>query len=199
MMIDTTKAITKHLEDIMELLGIEETESNKDTPKRIAKMWANELFENRNDMNIEELNSKMTLFPSEGFDNLIVVKDIPFSSMCEHHFLPFSGTVSVGYVPDDDIVGLSKIPRVVRYFSKRPQLQERLTNDIGNYLFDILNPCALFVVVKAEHQCVKCRGAESDCTTVTEFTIAQNNYKNPEYAQLVKENYSRFKDNLRGD
>ena len=130
------EAIKEHIKAIMEILEIPVTESNKNTPLRIAKMWCNEVFEN---------------------------------TMCEHHWLPFSGTVTVGYVPCDTIVGLSKIPRVVRYFSRKPQLQEQLTTEIGEFLEDLLEPRAIFVEVTATHQCVKCRGAESDCSTKTYY------------------------------
>lgn len=169
-MIDNkVEAIKYHIEEIMDILGIEITESNKGTPLRVAKMWCNELFENRNNNNLEELNSRMKLFPNEYDEELIVMKDIEFNSTCEHHWLPFSGKVTVAYAPCEKVIGLSKIPRVVKYFSRRPQLQEQLTKEIGEYLFDILEPHALFVKVEATHQCVKCRGAESDCNTITFF------------------------------
>lgn len=163
--------IASHLSDIMSLLEIPITESNKDTPHRVAKMWVTEIFANRNNSNIqEELIDKMKVFPNDYTDNeVIIIKDIPFSSTCEHHWLPFSGTCTVGYVPDKNIIGLSKIPRVVRYFSKQPQLQEQFTQDIGEYLLGVLHPKALFVEVEAKHMCVMCRGAESECSTRTYY------------------------------
>ena len=164
------ESIKEHIEAIMDILEIERTPSNKNTPLRIAKMWCNELFKNRNDQNIEDLKDTMTIFPNEYEQTeMVIVKDIDFNSMCEHHWLPFSGKVTVGYVPRDKIIGLSKIPRVVKYFSQRPQLQEQLTQQIGEFLFETLNPKALYVEVEATHQCVKCRGAESDCATRTYF------------------------------
>ena len=132
------KAIEKHIEEIMELLEIEKTESNKDTPKRVAKMWNRELFENRNNNNILDLDRKMKVFPNEYKSEMVIVKDIPFNSICEHHWLPFSGKVTVGYVPNKCVIGLSKIPRVVKYFSKQPQLQEQLTTNIGEYLSNLV-------------------------------------------------------------
>lgn len=161
--------------EIMYVLDIEANDSNRDTPRRVAKMYVNELFKNVNDENISELHRQMTLFKNEGVTTPIIVKDIPFSSTCEHHWLPFMGLVTVTYVPDKEIIGLSKIPRVVKYFSKRPQLQERLTNDIGNFLFDILKPKYLKVEVVSTHTCVMCRGAESDCETVTSFVRGELN------------------------
>ena len=169
-MIDNkVEEIKKHIEAIADILGIEKTSSNENTPLRVAKMYCNELFKNRNDANLEELNSRMKVFPNEGTKTPITVHGIEFCSTCEHHWLPFMGEVTVSYVPDKSIIGLSKIPRVVKYFSQRPQLQERLTNDIGEYLVDLLQPKSLTVVVKATHTCVMCRGAESNCETSTSY------------------------------
>lgn len=169
-MIDNkVEAIKKHFESIMEILEIPVTPSTENTPLRIAKMYCNELFENRNGANLDKLNARMKVFPVEGVGNAITIRSIPFWSNCEHHFLPFGGIVNVTYVPNEVIVGLSKIPRVVKYFSKRPQLQERLTFDIGDYLVNLLDPAYLKVTVKAKHGCVMCRGAESDCETKTRF------------------------------
>ena len=169
-MIDNkVEEIKKHIESIVDILGIEKNASNENTPLRVAKMYCNELFKNRNGANLEELNSRMKVFPNEGITTPVTVQGIEFSSTCEHHWLPFMGTVSVSYVPSESIVGLSKIPRVVQYFSQRPQLQERLTKDIGQYLVDLLQPKSLTVVVEATHTCVMCRGAESHCNTTTSF------------------------------
>jgi GTP cyclohydrolase I len=169
-MIDNkVEEIRKHLEAIAEILGIEKTESNENTPIRVAKMWNNEVFRNRNNANIEELNSQMKVFDAEGNQDRVTI-EVPFSSMCEHHWMPFMGTVSVSYIPRDKIIGLSKIPRVVKFFSKKPQLQERLTSEIGNYLVSILKPVCLNIEVKAEHTCVSARGVESPCETTTEYS-----------------------------
>lgn len=161
--------ISAHIIAISSLLQIPVTESNKDTPKRVAKMYCNELFKNRGDLNLNDLNESIKLFPNEGTDTPIILEGIEFHSVCEHHWLPFSGTVTVSYTPDKEIIGLSKIPRVVKYFSKRPQLQERLTKEIGEYLVSVLNPLDLRVEVKATHSCVMCRGAESNCVTTTTY------------------------------
>lgn len=186
-MIDNkVEAIKEHIEAIMGILEIPTTDSNKNTPLRVAKMWCNELFANRNDNNIKELNARMKTFHNEYAEELIVMKDIEFNSMCEHHWLPFSGKVTVGYVPSSRVIGLSKIPRVVKFFSKKPQLQEQLTKEIGDYLFELLEPMAIYVKIEATHQCVKCRGAESDCSTIT-F------YKNGKY---LDEYYNDFRDRM---
>lgn len=187
-MIDNkVEEIKEHLEEIMKVLEIPITDSNKDTPLRVAKMWCNELFANRNNQNIEELNNTMKLFPNDYGSEMVIVKDIPFNSICEHHWLPFSGKVTVGYVPNFNVIGLSKIPRVVKYFSKKPQLQEQLTTEIGEYLKDVLEPHAIFVEVEATHQCVKCRGAESDCNTKTYYKMTHKGFENY---------YQEFKDRM---
>ncbi|MBO8161099.1 MAG: GTP cyclohydrolase I [Thermosipho sp. (in: Bacteria)] len=168
--------IKNHLEEIMDILELEKNDSTKDTPFRVAKMWVNEIFKNRNNKNIEELNAQMKLFKNNFCnDELIIVKDIEFSSFCEHHWLPFTGKISVGYVPTDKIIGLSKIPRVVKFFSQKPQLQERLVHEIGEYLAGIINPQVLFVSAKAIHDCVMCRGAESNSITETSY-VYMNSY-----------------------
>lgn len=171
-MIDNkVEEIKKHIEAISEILGIEKTESNENTPLRVAKMYCNELFKNRNNNNIEELNSRMKVFDSEGIHSPVYMREIKFYSMCEHHWLPFMGVCSVYYVPKNKIIGLSKIPRVVKYFSQKPQLQERLTKEICCYLYDLLDPEYIKVTMTAKHCCVMCRGAESECETETEYTL----------------------------
>lgn len=180
--------VKEHIAAIMDILELERTESNKNTDLRIAKMWCNELFANRNNNNLQDLMEQMKTFPNKYPQNeMVIVKDIPFHSVCEHHWLPFSGKVTVGYVPSDKIVGLSKIPRVVKYFSKKPQLQEQLTQEIGDFLNELLNPCAIFVEVEAKHQCVACRGAESECSTKTYYKKTQSGF---EYT------YQDFKDRM---
>lgn len=161
--------IAEHIKEISSLLGINVTDSNVDTPYRVAKMYVREVFKNQN-VNIFQLKNQMKVFDNEGTNKPITVRGVPFSSMCEHHWLPFMGTVSVTYIPDEKIIGLSKIPRVVKYFSKKPQLQERLTNEIGEFLVDLLKPKYLKVEMTATHTCVLCRGAESPAETDTEFT-----------------------------
>lgn len=169
-MIDNkVEEIKKHIEAISDILGIEKTESNENTPLRVAKMYCNELFKNRNNANLEELNSRMKTFDSEGVKSAVTMQDIKFYSMCEHHWLPFYGECDVTYIPKKRIIGLSKIPRVVKYFSQKPQLQERLTKEIGEYLVNLLDPEYLRVNMRAKHCCVMCRGAESECETVTEY------------------------------
>lgn len=143
------------------------------TPYRIAKMWVNELCINYPDFDgyedrYKELEQTFTTFPNEPYyDSIVEVKDIPFSSICSHHFMPFIGKVNVYYAPFKKVAGLSKIPRVIKFFSKQPQLQEKLTYDIASFLFNHLEPEFVYVEIEAEHTCVSVRGAETPCKTVT--------------------------------
>ena len=162
------RQVSEHISAISSLLGIKVTESNRDTPDRVAKMYCTELFANRNDLNYTELVNKMKVFPAENEDP-VLIDNVEFWSVCEHHWMPFGGTCSIYYIPDEYIIGLSKIPRVVKYYSKRPQLQERLTHDIGTFLCEIIEPKYLRVEMYATHTCVRCRGAESNCGTKTVF------------------------------
>ena len=168
---EIVEQIEEHLEEIMNILELERTPSNEGTPRRIAKMYANELFANRNNRNIEELDAKMKVFDNDYGNDVVVMRDIDFNATCEHHWLNFSGKVTVAYVPDKKVIGLSKIPRVVKYFSKQPTLQEKLGKDVGDYLFKTIQPLMLIVVIKSTHSCVKCRGAESDCETNTQYSV----------------------------
>ena len=164
------EALTHNFEEIMDILEIPKTDSTIGTPHRIAKMYMNEVFANRNNHNIHELDAKMKFFPKDfgGNNEMIIIKDIPFYSMCEHHFMPFSGKITVAYVPSHKIIGLSKIPRVVKYFSKKPQLQERLVNEIADYLYQNLQAQAVFVLARETvHTCVTARGIETYCDTDT--------------------------------
>lgn len=166
---DKIDRIKSLVEQIAVELGLETTPSNKDTPYRVAKMYVNELFKNANNENIEELYSQMKLFDNEGESLSPITITVPFNSICEHHWLPFMGNVTVTYIPKDKIIGLSKIPRVVDFFSRKPQLQERLTTEIGEYLVSIINPEYLSVKMVATHTCVSIRGAKSPCETTTTY------------------------------
>lgn len=170
------RKIENHIGAIADLLGIAPTESNRDTPHRVAKMYCTELFSNLN-APIKELDYKMKLFDAPEGAGRVEINDIPFHSVCEHHWLPFFGTCNISYVPDKKVLGLSKFPRVVDFYSRKPQLQERLTQEIGDYLCAILHPKELEITMTAKHTCVMCRGIESNCETHTEFS-----YLNPLFA-----------------
>jgi GTP cyclohydrolase I len=138
-------------------------EGLRDTPKRVVKAFR-EMTAGLHQQPAEVLG---TVF-NETSDQMVVVRGIRFSSMCEHHLLPFTGTAAVGYVPDGRVIGLSKIPRLVELFGKRPQVQERMTNQIANALMDHLRPLGVGVIVKAHHSCMGCRGVrQPDAEMVT--------------------------------
>lgn len=149
---------------LLEYIGEDPTrEGLLDTPKRVVKAFR-EMTEG---LHIDPRGVLGTVF-NETSDEMVVVKGIRFSSMCEHHLLPFTGTAAVGYVPDKQVVGLSKIPRLVEAFAKRPQVQERMTNQISKTLIDVLKPLGVGVVVKAHHSCMGCRGVrQPDAEMIT--------------------------------
>jgi GTP cyclohydrolase I len=135
-------------------------ESTRDTPRRMAEAYA------------EMLSSRpfdLTTFPNdEGYDELVLARSIPVQSVCEHHLLPFVGVAHVGYLPGDRILGLSKLARVVEHFARRPQVQERLTRQVADWLQDNLSPRGVGVVVQAEHLCMSVRGVRAPgSSTVT--------------------------------
>ena len=136
-------------------------EGLKDTPRRIAEMYK-EIFAGLALDPVEEL---MVGF-EEGHREMVILKDIPFYSMCEHHFLPFYGVVHAGYIPNGRVVGISKIVRVVEIFAKRPQLQERLTTQIAETINSALKPRGVAVVIRAEHLCMTMRGIKKPGTNI---------------------------------
>ncbi|MDJ0418801.1 MULTISPECIES: GTP cyclohydrolase I FolE [Rhodococcus] len=138
----------------LEALGIDlDSESLRDTPRRMAYGYA-ELFTAR--------PFDLTTFPNdEEYDELILVRNVPLRSVCEHHLLPFVGTVHIGYLPGERIIGLSKLARVAEHFACRPQLQERLTKQIADWLAEQLHPRGVGVVIEAEHSCMTLRGVQS--------------------------------------
>lgn len=133
-----------------------------DTPKRVAKS-----FEKLYGGYSKDPSKLIKVFDNEGYDEMIIAKNIDFYSMCEHHILPFFGKVYIGYLPDDKIIGLSKLPRMVEIFSRRLQNQERLTKQIADTLNDLLKPKGVGVVVKATHLCMKARGVEKQNCEIT--------------------------------
>lgn len=128
-----------------------------ETPKRVANMYE-EIFAGLT----EDPKQHIKLFNEQSNDEMVIVKDIPFNSMCEHHLLPFFGKAHIGYIPSDNkIIGLSKLARIVDNFAKKPQVQERLTSDIADFLNDNLQPKGVAVIMEAEHMCMTMRGARA--------------------------------------
>jgi GTP cyclohydrolase I len=146
---------------ILEAVGEDPTRSGiADTPSRVARMY-DELLSGYKTDPVELLNN--ALFDVE-YDEMVVVKDIDFYSMCEHHMLPFYGHASVGYLPEDKVIGLSKIPRIVDMFARRLQVQERMTQQIAIFLEDLIKPRGVAVVVEASHLCAAMRGVKKQRT-----------------------------------
>lgn len=117
------------------------------------------------------LKAILKTFPVEGDQGIVLVRDVPFASLCEHHVLPFTGTASIVYIPDGTIVGLSKIPRLVRALSRRLQVQERLGSEIGTAMWEHLKPKGVMVVLRGRHSCMAIRGVESPGEMVTSFVL----------------------------
>ncbi|GAA2769341.1 GTP cyclohydrolase I [Nonomuraea dietziae] len=145
-------------------LGIStESESTRGTPGRMARAYA-ELFSPR--------PFALTTFPNdEGYDELVLARNIPLRSVCEHHLLPFVGTAHIGYLPGRRILGLSKLARVLEHFACRPQVQERLTKQVADWLHAQLDPQGVGVVIQAEHTCMTLRGVQAIGTTTTTSTL----------------------------
>lgn len=160
--------IAKHFKEIMQVLGLDLTDDSlAGTPNRVAKMYVKEVFSGLNPDNKPEI----TLFSNKyDYDQMLVEKDITFYSHCEHHFVPIYGKAHVAYFPNGKVIGLSKINRIVQYFAKRPQVQERLTVQIGQELKNILQTDHIAVVMDASHMCVSSRGVnDTNSTTGTAF------------------------------
>jgi GTP cyclohydrolase IA len=154
---DAAEAAAKKL---LEALGVDLSAPDlRETPRRIAAMY-------------EELLTPVpfnpTTFPNEdGYDELVLSKNIPFASLCAHHALPFSGVAHLGYIPGDRVLGLSKLARAVQYFSHSFQIQERLTKQVADWLEEELEPRAVGVVIEAEHSCMTARGVRTPSRIVT--------------------------------
>ena len=162
------KAIEQHFESIMNIMGLDLTDDSlKGTPHRVAKMYINEIFQGLNPAN----KPKMALFENKyKYNEMLVEKNISFYSNCEHHFVPIMGKAHVSYISKGQVIGLSKLNRLVQYYAKRPQVQERLTMQIGKDLQKILGTQDVAVVIDAKHLCVASRGVEDDASsTVTAF------------------------------
>ena len=156
--------IEKHFTEIMLILGLDLTDDSlRGTPRRVAKMYVQEIFSGLNPLN----KPQPALFENKyHYQEMLVEKDITFYSNCEHHFVPIIGKAHVGYVSSGYVIGLSKINRVVQYYAKRPQVQERMTVQIANELKEVLKTEDVAVVVDAAHLCVSSRGVQ-DTSSLT--------------------------------
>jgi GTP cyclohydrolase IA len=151
-------SIQRSIYNILKVYDNPNREGLIDTPRRVQKMY---------DELLKSSDPKITVFDSNGYDQLIIDKNINYYSLCEHHIIPFFGTVSIGYLPKDHIIGLSKLSRVVNHFSKRLNTQEYFTQNIADYLQDKLQPLGLGVIVTGRHLCKEMRGVKSNGLMIT--------------------------------
>lgn len=185
--------IADRFKDIMEILGLDLTDDSlQGTPRRVAKMYVQEVFSGLNPKN----KPKARLFENKfKYDQMLVEKDITFYSHCEHHFVPIYGKAHVAYFSSGKVIGLSKINRIVQYYAKRPQVQERLTMQIANELKDVLKTPDVAVVLDATHMCVSSRGVnDTNSMTGTAFFDGKFNDQNVKTEFL---NYINTKTDLR--
>lgn len=164
--VDKIRIIAAHFKEIMRTLGLDlMDDSIKDTPERVAHMFVKETFSGLSPAN----RPSITLFDNKyGYSQMLVEKNIPVYSTCEHHFVPIIGKAHVAYISSGKIIGLSKINRIAKYYCQRPQLQERLTIDIANELSSVLNTEDVAVLIEATHLCVSARGIKDiNSNTVT--------------------------------
>ena len=163
--------------EIMDVMGMDlNDDSLKGTPERVAKMYIDEIFSGLNPKN----KPKMSLFENKyQYNQMLVEKNITFYSNCEHHFVPIFGKAHVAYISSGKVIGLSKLNRIVQYYAQRPQVQERLTNQIGKDLEHILQTEDIAVIIDAKHLCVCSRGIKDD-TSTTITTYFGGAFKNPQ-------------------
>ena len=185
-MIDKTEELAYHYNKIIEILGEDtQREGLARTPVRIAK--AMQFLMKGYEQNPEEI-VRSAMF-TEDYKQMVIVKDIDFYSMCEHHLLPFFGKAHVAYIPNKHITGLSKIARVVDVFSHRMQLQERLTTQIKECIQQTLKPLGVMVIIEAQHLCMQMRGIQKQhsITTTSDFTgVFEQAKTREEFINLIK-------------
>lgn len=166
--------ISEKFKEIMETLGMDlNDDSLQDTPRRVAKMYVNEVFSGLDPHHFPKIT---VIDNSMKYDQMIVVQKISCLSFCEHHFLPIHGHATIAYIPNQKVIGLSKINRIVRFFSRRPQVQERLTKQIADCLQYILGTEHVAVHINAAHYCVMMRGVE-DTHSVTATSDLRGHFK----------------------
>ena len=165
---DNNKNITKLIEKLLQEVGEDPTrEGLLKTPARVAKSWV--YFSRGYNQDLDDVVNNAIF--KESSKDMVVVRDVEFFSLCEHHLLPFFGKAHVGYIPDGQIIGLSKIPRIIDMFSRRLQVQERLTNQIAEAIHIVLNPVGVAIVMEGRHMCMQMRGVEKQNSLATTSTM----------------------------
>ena len=178
--------IAGHVRGMLTELGLDLTDVNlRETDRRVAKMYL-EMFHGLE----EGAEPKVTTFPNdEHYSAMVMEKQIPFYSMCAHHLVPFYGHAHLAYIPNDTILGLSKFARILEFYAKRPQLQERLTEQVANYLETRLKPQGVMVVIEARHLCVEMRGVKKPGAVTVTSAIRGTFYQKPvreEFLDLLR-------------
>ena len=175
------RSLEQNLQEFLTLIGENvEREGLKDTPKRMAKAWRELMSPNA---------FSLTTFNSNGYDEMIISKDIRYFTFCEHHLLPFFGVVHIGYVPNGKIVGLSKLARTVEFYSKGLNTQEYLTNNIAEFLDERLSPKGIGVIVTGRHLCQEMRGIKKQGEMITSClkgVMLTNSTARKEFLELCK-------------
>ena len=187
-LVDTNTAIEESVRDILCAVGEDpDRDGLLRTPHRVAKMYG-ELLEGYT-QDLETIVNGAMFDVQYGEGEMVVVANIEYSSMCEHHMLPFVGKAHVAYIPRDKVIGLSKIPRIVDMFSRRLQVQERLTNEIADALVQVLDPVGVMVVIEGQHSCASLRGVEKHglnmVTTAQRGEFRSNPGLREEYYRLI--------------
>jgi GTP cyclohydrolase I len=180
------REIAAHFQRIIQLLGLDTSDPNlTETPERVAKMYL-EMFSGL----AEGAEPRVTFFPNdERYQAMVMEKDLPFYSLCSHHFVPFYGHAHIAYIPKDQIVGLSKLARILEFYARRPQLQERLTEQVAGFLEEKLCPQGVMVVIEARHLCVEMRGVKKPGASTVTSAIRGIFYNRPvrqEFLDLLK-------------
>ena len=180
-------ALATHYKEILGLLGEDASrEGLLKTPERVAKAMQ---FLTKGYHEVPEAILRSAMFQEEDYKQMVIVKDIDFYSLCEHHMLPFFGKVHVAYIPKSHITGLSKTPRVVDVFARRLQIQERLTKQIKDCIQKTLDPAGVMVVIEAQHMCMQMRGVEkqNSLTVTSDFSgVFEQAEKREEFMNLIK-------------
>lgn len=183
---EKVRKLATHVRGLLVDLGLDLSDPNlRETDIRVAKMYL-EMFHGLD----EGAEPKVTWFPNdECYKGMVMEKEIPFYSMCSHHLVPFYGHAHVAYIPRDRIIGLSKLARIVEFYAKRPQLQERMTEQVVSFLQEKLDPLGAMVVVEARHLCVEMRGVKKPGAVTVTSAIRGTFYEKPvreEFLDLLK-------------